>query len=134
MESDDIWHVDVAIKRELFGAIVASQAPAVPEWFYYEHCQPFEVKQPTPTHYKTMDALRVYSLYRDGVSGKSAEWHDLQISDEALAATAESLYSEIEAWKIRKRFFVARDQHRVEMLWRAKWAADLVKAVRKEAM
>lgn len=128
----DDWVVNISIVRELVGALVASQAPSVPEWFWYENRDEFTVKRPEASCYQTDTALKAYTHYREG-SLRASDWYEFAEKDPAVAKVAEQIYAEREGWAVRKKFFLAREQHRVEMLWRAKWTGDLVKAIRAEA-
>lgn len=133
MEADDNWFVNVAIARELSGALIGAHAPEVPEWFYYENREEFTIRRPEASNYQTDTFLKAYTHYREG-SLRASDWHELAAKDPVLAQVAEQIYAEREGWAIRKKFFVSRDRHRIELLWRAKWAADLVKAVRTEGV
>ena len=106
-----------------------SVPPPVPDWFKVENYEPFTKKKPEPMTEDGINALRIYNLYKSGVSGASAQLRELESKAPALVAVAEAMYLEQEEWRVSQRYWDAKDGHRVEMLWRRKWAGDLVTAM-----
>jgi hypothetical protein len=110
--------------QDLMLAVVAALAPPMPRLWALSRKVLYGPERPKAMDDRTESAVALLQAHREG--REFGSWAELKLDAPDLAGAAKGIVDSIQNWKASKAYHEEQEDVRLDKLWRAEWAEQMV--------